>query len=129
MAYLDQVASYIDANTALVLGTDLFKGYLPDLPDTCVAVYETAGPAPRETLTLTLVERPNLQVVSRSVDYPGARVNAQNVWNLLHQVVDETLSGVRYLRMVPLQSPFYLGRDESLRVKFAFNMTVEKELG
>ena len=46
MGMLDDVGTFMAANVtavSLTLGTNLFLGRLPESPDTCVAIYETAG--------------------------------------------------------------------------------------
>ena len=131
MSYLDHVCSYVDGATAFTESTNLFKGLMPETPDTCVTLYETPGRQPSEQMGNSQggTERPNLQVISRASDYVTARTNAQTVWNALRLVTEQTLSGVRYLRIQPLQSPFLLNRDDNQRVRVAFNCMVEKELG
>jgi hypothetical protein len=53
MAFLPEIGTYLAAtvtDTALTLGTNLFLGRLPDTPDTCVALFETGGLTPAETM-------------------------------------------------------------------------------
>ena len=129
MTLLDEVATFIAAGTTLTVGTDLFKGLMPDEPDTCVTIYESPGRAPVEEMGANSpVERPNLQVISRSGAYATARANSQSVWDLLRTVTEQTLSGKHYLRIQPFQSPFLMGRDENRRVRIVFNCTVDKEV-
>jgi len=128
---LDDVATFVDTSTALTVGTDLFKGLMPDTPDACVALYETPGEMALEMGggSTPTVERPHLQVISRAADYVTARNNSQTVHNAIRGVTDQTLSGRRYLRIQPLQDPYMMGRDENRRVKVVFNCSVEKEPG
>lgn len=131
MSLLDAIAAHIDTGSTLTVGTNLFKGLMPDEPIECACVYEYAGEPPRESMGNApgQVERPRIQVVSRSVTYVGARDRAQTIWNILQQVTDASLSGVRYLRVQPMSSPFLMGRDENRNVKVVFNCVVEKEMG
>jgi len=128
---LDAVGAYVDAGSALTVGTDLFKGLMPETPDVCVALYETPGERALEMVggSTPTVERPHLQVVARATDYVTARTNSQTVHGILQAVTDLNLSGVRYLRIQPLQAPYLMGRDENRRVKVVFNCSVEKEPG
>ena len=53
MALLTDVGAYLDAQVSaasLTAGTNLFYGRLPEVPDTCVALYETGGGVPDDTM-------------------------------------------------------------------------------
>lgn len=129
MAILDEVGAYIDAQTSLTLGTDLFLGLRPDTPIDCATIYEYPGDMPRYTLgSGALVERPRLQVISRSAVYATARSRAQTIWNALNALSDQTLTATRYLRVAPMQTPYLMGRDENRNALIAFNCTVDKEV-
>ena len=66
MALLPDVGAYLAAaGLSLTVGTNLFYGRLPDTPDKCVAIYETGGAAPVDTMsdnTEPIVVQPRLQV-------------------------------------------------------------------
>jgi minor capsid protein len=126
---LDELATYIDTNTALTLGTNLFESRLPESPATAVALAEYGGIAPLQTLGPTFVEEnPRVQVVSRAADYATARTNAKTIWNLFKAFPSGTsLSGVVYKDIIPLQSPFLMMRDALDRPIVAFNLEVAKD--
>lgn len=129
---LDEVGTYLAANiigaTALTLGTNLFLGRLPDAPDTCVAIFETGGTLPEQTMGsgLASIERPRIQVVTRRPGYSDARILAYNVWNTLEGVANESLSGTRFLRVSAVQSPYPLERDSTDRIIIVQNFDVLK---
>ena len=127
---LEAVGDYLDAQTTLTLGTDLFLGILPDQPDVCVAVMEDSGNAPRYGMGPggIQIDQPSLQVYSRAArdDYPAARDRADEVRLLLAAVTDLTMSGLRVLRVEPTGSVSPLGVDEEHRplVTVTFNAQV-----
>lgn len=134
MSLLDEVGTYLAANSIGTLGTNMFLGFLPDTPDACVALYETGGQEPvramRSAAGQPVASRPRLQVVCRAdqYNYQTARAKSKAVAALLDGLGDTTLSGTRYLWVGAVQEPFLMGRDDSGRVQIAQNFDVVKEL-
>jgi len=131
---LDEIADYLSTGGIGTVGTTLFKGYMPELPDTVMAVYESGGRAPyramRGAAGQAVAERPRVQVVARAAtyDYASARTAINDVVRRLDGAGDFTQNGVRYLWVAATQSPFVMGRDDQGRVKIAVNFDVVKEL-
>ncbi len=100
---------------------------MPESPDVCVCVYETAGFAPMETMGVAAfaVERPGLQVITRAGrgDYPAARDKAVAVRNLLASVVETTLSGVHVMRISAEGSVLPMGEDQNGRPMVSVNLS------
>jgi len=129
---LDELGAWLAAapQSIGVAGTDLFLGSTPDSPDACTTVREYAGEAPERTLgPSTAYEQPRIQIVCRAGkdDYAAARTKAEAVYKVIDKA-ELTLSGVHYLRIEPLQSPFTIGRDENDRWLIGFNASVMKEI-
>ena len=127
MAFLPEIGTYLVSTVTaqtLVLGTNLFLGRLPDTPDTCVAVIETAGQSAVDALggsTVPAYTRPRAQVLVRAVSYSDASALAEDIFKQIQKIDNESLSGVRYLRANGMQSPFYLERDMEERAVFSCN--------
>lgn len=127
MAFLPEIGTYLAAtvtDVSLTLGTNLFLGRLPETPDTCVAVIETAGQSSVDAMggsTLPAYTRPRAQVLVRAVAYSDASDLAVDIYKKMQLIDNESLSGVRYLRADGLQSPFYLDRDMEERAVFSCN--------
>ena len=127
MAFLPEIGTYLVSTVTaqtLVLGTNLFLGRLPDTPDTCVAVIETAGQSAVDAMggsTLPAYTRPRAQVLVRAVSYSDASALAEDIFKQIQKIDNESLSGVRYLRANGMQSPFYLERDIEERAVFSCN--------
>lgn len=119
---LDEIASRLDSQLAeLTEGTNLFKGRLPDTPDTCVAVFEYQGRRPEHLLGNDNAWRyPRFQVLVRAPSYATARSLAESCY-LACTFTDVTISSVRYMRCEPLADPFALPRDANERAIIACN--------
>lgn len=132
MATLDEMGVFLAAACSLTVGTTLFKGQLPATPDTCMAVYEYPGASPDFVFgrAAISVESPRVQVAVRGAkdDYSTPRATAETAYRAIAAAAPQSISSTRYLRMVPLQSPFQRERDEHGRVVIAFNVQLDKEL-
>lgn len=127
MSVTTELATYLQAESVGTVGTDIFEGQLPPAPDDCLAVIPYGGQASVYTLgQLPDWERPRVQVLVRNVSFAGAEATALAAYNALAKVANALLSGVRYVEITPLQSPFLLRRDDSGRVEFAANYAVQK---
>lgn len=123
MSVLEALADKLATASVATIATNLFIGIMPDTPDLCVALYEYAGAPPMEVLrsnTATL-EQPSIQVMTRGArnDYPAARTLIKNVRDTLCGITDETISGVRFLRVSNLSAINALGTDDKDRPEFS----------
>jgi hypothetical protein len=120
---LEALADRLQAASICFAAQDLFLGILPDQPDRCVAIYEYAGASPLEVMVNegATLERPSIQILVRAArnDYPAARALAASVQAVLVDIVDETISGQRFLRVHSLSSVNALGTDDNDRPMFS----------
>jgi len=126
MSVLEALADRLASASVAVTASTMFIGIMPDTPDLCVALYEYAGAPPLEVLrsnTATL-EQPSIQVMTRGSrnDYPGARALMEHVLDTLCAITDETISGVRFLRVSNLSAINALGTDEKDRPEFSLSL-------
>jgi len=128
---LDHISTYLASLGIATVGTDLFLGTMPDTPDTCTALHEYAGPAPNYTHgdLLPFEEHPRLQVMTRSATYTTARNKAEAIYRALGGVSNLLLSGCTYYRIMPLQQPGFIGKDQNARTQFTVNFQISKETG
>lgn len=127
MALLDSLGTFLQTEGVGTLGTDIFLGLMPDTPDACVVMYEYAGTGPAQFFgddDPTPYESTSVQVQVRGATYAAARTKARAAYTALQKVANETLTGIPFLRVDPLQSPFFMARDENRRVLFASNYRV-----
>lgn len=131
---LPDIGDYLSSGGVGTLGTDLFLGQLPPMPDAAVCVYETGGVAPIYSMGnvagRAVVERPRVQVVVRGAqyEYESARAIAQKAWLLIDKLPTRTVNATRYLWGSCVQSPFLMQVDEQGRPWVAFNADVMKEM-
>jgi len=132
---LTDLGTYLDGATIatadLTLGTNLFLGREPADPDTCVTLYESAGRAPADMMgdgTAPALARPGVQARVRAASYSTATSLADDVWQALSKISNDTLSGTVYQRVQALQSPFGLERDDRDRMIFVANFAVDRNV-
>lgn len=127
MTILEAVGDYLQAQAQGTLGTNLFLAVMPESPDSCVCVFETAGFAPQFTMgpAAVAVDQPGLQVICRAVrgDYPAARDKADAIRLLLGALLDTTVSGVNIMRIAPEGAVLPMGEDENGRPMVSVNFS------
>ena len=124
MAAIEAIADKIATGGFGTVGSTIFIGLMPDTPEACVVLYESPGPGVVEHfgggISLDLV---TIQVSVRGVrdDYPTARNLTDSIRTYLSSVTEETLSGVRILRIRPEGYVNAIGRDQEDRPLFSAN--------
>jgi hypothetical protein len=129
---LDDIGTYLVAQSVGTLQTDMFLGWMPDTPDACVAVMEGIGDEALETFgstSATNIERPGLQILCRGAkdDYDAPRIKAEAAKDALQDVTNQSLSGTLYQRISMRQPPSMIGRDENGRILISVNFNVHKD--
>jgi hypothetical protein len=127
---IEELGTYLQGLGHGTLGTDLFLYQLPDTPDTCVAIREYAGAEPEfvhDQATPNMI-RPRFQMVVRGPVIPDVMLKASQVWSSLVTINNTTIDGTFYQRLVPLQSPFLIERDENNRWVAGANFEAMKEV-
>ncbi len=141
MPILEEVALYLETNTALTLGattgTLQFSIITDAMADTVVVLYESAG-GPTALAFSTgssgaarVYEQPSVQALSRSATYATARANAGVVYDALDGLSNTTMTGstgtnVTYLSVDAVQPPFPLGRDDQERHLISVNFNCKR---
>jgi hypothetical protein len=134
----DEIATHLETaglgTIAASTGTGIFVGQYPTAPDSVIAIRETGGISPEFTQDDQdpFVVHPQVQVITRgpnsSSGYDFARAKAQSVNTVLRRVTNQTLSGVLYHRVTPIQEPAYLGSEEGTeREMWVINFEIDKD--
>lgn len=121
---LDDIANYLQTQGIGTVGTDIFRGLMPDQPDNCIALFEYAGSPPDLHWN---GEYPGLQVRVRNKSYSAGRAKIGAVVDVLHGLTEQVLGTTRYLLIRANQSPESLGRDNNGRNEWVVNFAVIKE--
>ena len=113
----------ITNNIATLDGTDIFRDFMPDMPDHVVVVGEYAG-VPGDVGVDTQLR--SIQIQVRDTSYALARSKIHTIYKLLHQALDPIIyiTDTRWTVVQLRQTPFSLGRDKQGRVTFTFNLGV-----
>lgn len=123
---LEQLADNMATDGVGTVGTNIFIGIMPNSPDACLAIYEFAGEGPMEAFSDggVSLDLPSIQVMSRGVrmDYPAARTLIVNARNSLTSVANETIGGVRFLRVREMSAINSLGPDVNDRPIFTVSL-------
>lgn len=127
-AMLEAIGNALQTAGVGTLGSTLFLSTMPETPDACVAVYEYEGMEPDFTMGTGLyaIQRPRIQVKARGLreDYPGTRDKANAARDALSAVINQTLSGVHFIRISPSGSTMPLGLDQNDRPMVVVNFQV-----
>lgn len=127
---LPELSGYLEAQGIGTRQVDIFYSRLPDQPDSVVALFEYAGRGPDidHDGGLLQIEHPAFQVQVRDPDYDTGRLRIHNVYRAFVRVGNDVIGGTEYHNVLPLQSPFFLRRDDSDRAVFVCNFLVSKGL-
>ena len=133
MPLLVDVGTYGAANGGGTVGTTIWEGQMPATVDAGVCLNEYAGAEPDYVLSTAgvYVERPHFQVYCRHTNYATGRALIETWYQLLAAVVNQTLTGVKYLRIEPVQQPFSVNPPQDAQGRWGWfcNFRAEKELG
>lgn len=120
-----------EGSLSLTIGTNLHVGIMPDasddIPNDCVAVFDTGGPQPQ--LTLKKGENyyyPSVQIRVRNTDYRTGWALIQDVLTTLHGVGPQTVGGTLYTVIRAASNPAFLEWDENNRCIFICNFNTQR---
>jgi len=117
---INDVYTYLDAQTSLTAGTDLFKSRLTESPNNQVVIYNTGGLEPDRYLPTA---DPTFQVLVRNTSYATGQSLVNDIVEALHQKTNiELVSGSKYFYYIFLMyEPEHIGRDDKGRHEFSIN--------
>lgn len=121
------IATFLAAQGAGTVGTDIFVGMEPASPDLVVTVYDIGGIAPSPKF---LRDEPQVQCKVRGDvnDYQNAWIKAQEVKDILLGAQPQTLNGTDYVLFVQIGDILSLGRDENNRPMITSNWQLVREM-
>lgn len=117
---INDVYTYLDAETDLTAGTDLFKSRLTESPNNQVVIYNTGGLEPDRYLPTA---DPTFQILVRNTSYATGQSLVNDIVDALHQKTNiELVSGSKYFYYIFLMyEPEHIGRDDKGRHEFSIN--------
>ncbi len=132
--FLDQLATYLQAQSIGTAGTNIFVNKLPDTTDNCVALIGQPGPSIGPQRDVARLQFPRFQAIIRNVDYNDGSDKFQAVRTALHGKVGLVLptsanpasdENIRILRCHAESEGGPIGEDEQGRVEFSINFQAE----
>lgn len=120
MGLIDDIAQDIHNQGIAVLGQNLFIGYMPQTPDTCIAVFETGGLKPSIDLPLS---DPTFQVLIRASTYLSGRTLLNSIRMRYHQFYNGMLvpNGTYFYSIVVQGEGAQLPQDANQLELFSIN--------
>lgn len=117
---IDDIGQDLHNQAIGVLGTTLFKTYLPESPDAALAVLDTGGIAPSVDLP---IKEPTFQIFIRSTSYALGRAKLDLIRARYHQqrAVQLVPNGIYFYYIYAIAEGGHLGKDESGRDLFSIN--------
>lgn len=129
MSFVSALADYIQTNSLGTKGTNLFIGFLPTASSLQTVLTEYAGSTVETLRTGISMKKSNMQVKTHgaTADYTTPRTRIEAIQNLLVGIQDQTISGVRIVRVLPLSTINALGQNENQEFEFTANFEVIHE--
>lgn len=118
------IKDYLESFAIASFGTDLFISKMPDSPDLCICLYDTAGEAPDPTM-----EIPHLMVHIRGGEgqYITGYAKAKEVFDALSGLSNEELGSTHYVGVWAISDITSLGYDDKNRPLFSMNFRIERQ--
>ena len=119
MAYLiDDIAQYLVDNSVGIIGTNIFKSFIPDAVDTGLCVLDTGGVMPDPELP---TKSPTFQIFIRAADYITGRAKLDTVRTVLHQIKNTTIGNTFFYYILAQSEGGHIGRNERGLDEFSIN--------
>lgn len=117
---INDVADYLEDRGVGTVATDIFCGFLPSSPNTCMAVLDTGGLRPEPYIP---TKEPTFQVFIRSIDYLTGKALLDSVRDELHRKANVSLiAGQTYFYFIlAISEGGHVGRDDQGRDLFSIN--------
>ena len=128
IATSEDIATILQAETSLVLGTDLFINKEPALPNACVTIFDTSGGGSDLTLDRAGYQRTSFQLRIRDSVQLTASTLCQTLLGVLDGLGNEAVGDTIYMVIYLASGPALLDWDGNDRIRFIINFnTLRKE--
>lgn len=121
---LDMINYAIEQEVVTEDGVDIFRDFMPDEPDNCVALIEYPG----EVAFINNMLNRSIQVRIRNTDYVNGKVKAIAMYDVLYQPESEIrivdFTATRWGIVKAREYPYLLNRDERDRYIFTFRLGI-----
>jgi Bacteriophage minor capsid protein len=131
VAFLNDIITLLETGAVGTGGVNIFatsKAAIPLGDGPYASVAETGGTNPDyvQNAPLPAYLHPTAQLTFRAKTYQAAEAMAQAAWDAITGVQNQTVNGVWYLSIRPMQSILDRGLDDLERPMVGFNVIAEK---
>ena len=122
------IAEYLEdqSSMALSIGTNLFIGREPSIPNDTVTIFDTSSIPPQLNLVDQGYEYPAVQIRVRNVSYEVGWRLINSIKALFHGLGAITINGTYYSVIYVNSGPALLDWDENSRARFILNLGVQR---
>jgi hypothetical protein len=117
----DIINNIIGAGLATAKDTDIFKDYVPPIPDSCIIVSEYQG---SPVADFTDVSVRSVQVMVRNLSKVSAKQLCWSIFQLFCYPTKIVNLRTRICIVANRNTPFKIGVDEKNRAQYVFNMGI-----
>jgi hypothetical protein len=124
----DSIAYYLESGGYGTVGTTIFVDWQPPTPSDIVVVTGYSGTDPDRALgqKAGLIQRPKVQVLTRSTDPNTALTNIRAIYSYLEGAAGFTSNGMYIVYVTPATSgPMCLGKDDNNWMRYTINFEIK----
>jgi hypothetical protein len=127
MAWLNDVAEYLEDQSAVTVGTNCFIGHLPDSPDLAAAVYDAGGSTRPHGFDVPWEEH-QLEIRVRGTSYSAASTLMATILGHLNHKQAFSMNSLTTVHWVaPVAPPALLFYDEKDRAVWLGRFVLQTE--
>jgi len=120
----EDIATILQAETSLVLGTDLFINKEPASPDNCVTIFDVAGGPSEMALDASNYQQPSIQLRVRNKTQLTGSTLCNTLVAALDGMGNEEVGTTTYMIIYLTSGPALLDWDNNDRVRFIINFNI-----
>jgi hypothetical protein len=123
---LTELAADLVTGLSYTVGTNLFINHFPPKPSNIVSLHNQQSAKPIRAMSKTLDHEVRIvQVIGRDANHDSCETKIRAIY-LRWDMFEGTLSGVRYVSILAIQTPVYLNVDENDRFRWSCMFEVRR---
>ena len=127
IAAAEDIATILEAETEMVLGTDLFIGKELSKPDNCVTIFDISGEPADIALDGSSYQKPSIQLRIRNNNQLVASTLCQTLLGILDGLGNVVVGTTTYMIIYCSSGPALLDWDANERIRFIINFNIKRK--